>query len=59
MEWPNSTVYHAVSRHLHSPYAICDTISKGHNPEAFVLKDGCIVIYVIDGYYIADTPEGP
>ena len=59
MEWPNSTVFHAVSNRLHGPYEIADTIGKGHNPEAFRLKDGRIVVYVINGYYIADHINGP
>ena len=59
MTWPHSIVYHTVSDKLHGPYAICDTIGKGHNPEAFLLKDGRPVIYVIDGYYIADNLNGP
>lgn len=59
MFWPKSTVYHAVSRNLHGPYEISDTIGKGHNPEAFRLDDGRIVVYVIDGYYIADSFNGP
>ncbi|EYA41080.1 glycoside hydrolase family protein [Bacteroides fragilis] len=59
MEWPNSTVYHAISKQLHGPYAIQDTIGKGHNPEAFILADGRIVVYVINGYYLADSVDGP
>lgn len=59
MFWRHSTVYHATSEYVHGPFAIQDTIGKGHNPEAFVLKDGRIVVYVIDGYYIADSVEGP
>lgn len=59
MFWPHSTVYHAVSDELDGPYTICDTIGKGHNPEAFRLDDGRIVIYVIDGYYISDSEYGP
>jgi len=59
MEWPNSTVFHAVSSQLHGPYEITDTIGKGHNPEAFRLKDGRIVVYVINGYYVADHINGP
>lgn len=59
MQWPKSTVFHATGNKLHGPYVIQDTIGKGHNPEAFVLKDGRIVIYVIDGYYIGDTENGP
>ena len=59
MEWPNSTVYHATGDRLHGPFAIQDTIGKGHNPEAFILNDGRVVVYVIDGYYIADNVNGP
>lgn len=57
--WPKSTVFHAVSGSLHGPYEIADTIGKGHNPEAFRLDDGRVVVYVIDGYYIADSFDGP
>lgn len=59
MTWPRSTVYHATSSKLQGPYTICDTIGAGHNPEAFRLDDGRIVIYVIDGYYISNCPDGP
>lgn len=59
MFWPKSTVYHAVASHLEGPYQIQDTIGKGHNPEAFMLKDGRVVVYVIDGYYIAPGVNGP
>lgn len=59
MFWPNSTVYHTMSDSLHGPFVICDTIGKGHNPEAFRLKNGQIIIYVINGYYIADSVDGP
>ena len=59
MFWPNSTVYHAVAKRLHGPYTIRQTIGKGHNPEAYRLDDGRIVIYVIGGYYIADSFDGP
>lgn len=59
MEWPNSTVYHATSKQLHGPYAIQDTIGKGHNPEAFRLDDGRIIVYVINGYHIANSLNGP
>lgn len=59
MEWPNSTVFHAISDRLYGPFVVQDTIGKGHNPEAFVLKDGRIVVYVIGGYYIANQISGP
>lgn len=54
MFWPNSTVYHAVSDRLSGPFKIQNSVGKGHNPEAFRLNDGRIVVYVIDGYYMAD-----
>lgn len=59
MFWRNSTVFHAVADKLEGPYVICDTIGKGHNPEAFRLSDGRVVVYVIDGYYIAPSENGP
>ena len=60
MTWPKSIVYHSVSRNLHGPYVIADTIGAGHNPEAFTLVDGRIVIYVKNrNYYIANTVNGP
>lgn len=58
-EWPNSIVIKASSNHPLGPYQVETIIGKGHNPEAFRLKDGRIAIYVIDGYYIADNVNGP
>ncbi len=58
-EWPNSTVFNAVSDNSFGPFVVKDTIGKGHNPEIFKLKDGRYVLYVIDGYYIADGCNGP
>ena len=59
MFWPKSTVYHAVCNNSIGPFIIKDTIGPGHNPEAFRLKDGRVVVYVIDGYYLADDLNGP
>jgi len=59
MEWPNSIVYHTVSDNSIGPYKIVDTIGKGHNPEIFRAKNGKYVIYVINGYYISDSYNGP
>jgi hypothetical protein len=58
-EWPNSIVYHTVSDNSIGPFKIVDTIGKGHNPELFRAKNGKYVIYVIDGYYISDSYNGP
>ena len=57
--WPGSIVFNAVSDHSYGPFVVKDTIGKGHNPEVFRLKDGRYVLYVIDGYYIADGCNGP
>lgn len=59
MFWSNSTVYHAVSDRLSGPYRIQHSVGKGHNPEAFRLADGRVVVYVIDGYYIANKEDSP
>ena len=59
MFWSNSTVFHAVSDRLTGPFRICNSVGKGHNPEAFRLDDGRVVVYVIDGYYIADAEDSP
>ena len=59
MFWSNSTVFHTTSEQPYGPYKIVNSIGKGHNPEAFRLKDGRYIVYVIDGYYIADKLEGP
>ena len=57
MFWGNSTVFHATSDNSFGPFQIENTVGKGHNPEAFRLKDGRVVVYVIDGYYIADKED--
>lgn len=59
MFWPKSTVFHAVSDCLSGPFRIQNSIGKGHNPEAFRLADGRVVVYVIDGYYIAENENSP
>ncbi len=59
MFWSKSTVFHAVSDRLSGPFKIKNSIGKGHNPEAFRLADGRVVVYVIDGYYIADSEDSP
>lgn len=59
MFWSNSMVFHAVSDCLSGPYRIQNSIGKGHNPEAFRLADGRVVVYVIGGYYIAENENSP
>lgn len=57
MFWPKSTVYHAVCDNPIGPFKIVNSVGKGHNPEAFRLKDGRVAVYVIDGYYMADSEK--
>ncbi|WP_422080918.1 glycoside hydrolase family protein [Ulvibacterium sp.] len=59
MEWINSEVVHAISETSFGPFKVKETIGPGHNPEAFRLKDGRYVIYVIDGRYVSDAINGP
>ncbi|TCC98943.1 glycoside hydrolase family protein [Pedobacter psychroterrae] len=57
--WPASTLYHATADNMTGPFMVRDTIGKGHNSVGFKLKDGRWIVYVIDGYYISDSAEGP
>jgi alpha-L-fucosidase 2 len=59
MEWGRSIVVHAVADQSTGPYKVKETVGPGHNPEAFQLKDGRYVVYVINGYYIANDVNGP
>lgn len=59
MFWGNSTIFHATSSRLQGPYKVQNSIGKGHNPEAYLLQDGRLLVYCIDGYYTATRPEGP
>lgn len=56
-EWPRSLVFNAVSDSLYGPFRPRNLVGSGHNPEVFRLKDGRYVLYVIDGRYVADTPD--
>ena len=57
-EWGNSIVFNAIGDNLHGPFVIRNVIGRGHNPEAYRLKDGNYVLYVINGRYIADDMNG-
>lgn len=59
MAWPNSTVYHATSKKLNGPYHVVDTIGPGHNPEAHLLDDGRVMVYVIGASYLGESYNGP
>ena len=57
--WWDSTVFHAECDNSTGPFKIRNSIGRGHNPEAFRLDDGRVVVYVIDGYYIANCEDSP
>lgn len=59
MQWHDSEVVHAVSENSFGPFKVKDVIGPGHNPEIFIMEDGRKVVYVIDGYYISDSFDGP
>ena len=57
-EWPRSLVFNAVSDSPNGPFKPRNLVGSGHNPEVYPLKDGRYVLYVIDGRYVADHPDG-
>ncbi len=59
MEWPRSTVVHAVADNSFGPFKVVHSIGKGHNPETYRLQNGGYVIYVINGHYYSDNINGP
>lgn len=58
-DWPNSVVVHAVADNSCGPYKVVGEVGKGHNPEWYITLKGKYIIYVIDGYYVADDVNGP
>ncbi len=59
MEWGQSTVVHAIADSSSGPFKPIKFIGKGHNPEAFRMKNGDYIIYVIGGHYYSDNINGP
>lgn len=58
-EWPKSIVVHSVADHPLGPYKVTEEIGKGHNVDAFQLKDRSWVLYVIGASYRAPSINGP
>lgn len=58
MTWPQSEIVHTISNSRLGPFKVVTVVGKGHNPEAFRLKDGRYVVYAINGYYIANSLDG-
>ena len=59
MAWPGSEVVRAVSKNRFGPYKVAEVIGPGHNPEAYQLKDGRYVCYVMGAYYLGPEIAGP
>jgi len=59
MAWHQSEVVRAVSKNRVGPYKVAEVIGPGHNPEAYRLKDGRYVCYLINAYYLGTTLKGP
>ncbi|MBT8044386.1 MAG: hypothetical protein KJO79_05490, partial [Verrucomicrobiae bacterium] len=59
MAWHDSEVVRATSKNRFGPYKVAEVLGPGHNPEAYRLKDGRIVLYVMDAYYLGAGIEGP
>jgi len=59
MAWRESEVVRAVSKNRFGPYRVAEVIGPGHNPEAYHLRDGRYVCYLINGYYLGTSLEGP
>jgi hypothetical protein len=59
MAWHESEVVRAVSKNRFGPYKVAEVIGPGHNPEAYQLNDGRYVCYLINGYYLGASLEGP
>lgn len=59
MQWSKSIVVHATADNSVGPFKVKEVVGDGHNPEAFRLNDGRYLVYIIDGYYISDSIDGP
>lgn len=59
MQWPKSEVVHAISNNPFGPFKVVANVGKGHNPEWYITDDGKFIIYVINGFYISDSVNGP
>lgn len=59
MAWPQSHVIHATSDNRFGRYKFKEDLGPGHNPEAYEVEGGRFVCYIIDGYYLGETINGP
>ncbi len=59
MAWLESEVVRATSKNRLGPYKVAEVLGPGHNPEAYRLKDGRVVCYVMHAYYVGKGITGP
>jgi hypothetical protein len=57
--WPSSEFVHAMSDRPTGPWVVKEEIGPGHFPEITPLKDGRYALFHFEGYYLADSLEGP
>ncbi len=57
--WPTSVIVHAVSDRPTGPFVAKKEIGPGHFPEITRLKDGQYAVFHFNGYYLANSLEGP
>lgn len=59
MSWHDSEVVRAASKNRLGPFKPVEVMGPGHNPEAYRLKDGSVVCYVIDAFFLGQDLDGP
>ncbi|MDZ8117085.1 glycoside hydrolase family protein [Pontiella agarivorans] len=59
MSWFDSEVAHAVSDSPYGPFEVTQVIGPGHNPTYYRTQSGQYMLYIIDGWYTADSVNGP
>jgi hypothetical protein len=57
--WPTSVIVHAVSDRPTGPFIVKNEVGKGHFPEIHQLRDGRYAVFHFNGYYLADSLDGP
>ncbi len=57
--YANSIVVHAMSDSPFGPFRVLQEVGPGHNPEWYVTEAGKYVVYITEGYYVAESLDGP
>ncbi len=59
MSWPQSVIFHAVGDRPTGPFTVKEEIASGHFPEITRLSDGRWALFHFEGYYLAESLDGP